>query len=87
MYEYLETLGWILLFIAILFCVHIQFKYCVPVGLWVLKFLEAFWILVIIRLYVMYRIYERTFNINDFYNDALYFVNATYSLYKEKFEL
>lgn len=87
MYQYLETCGWVALFILILCCVHVQFKYCVPVGLWVLKFLEAFWILVLIRLYVMYRIYERTFNLVDFYNDAWVLANTTYTLYKEKFEL
>ena len=87
MYEYLETFGWIVLFIVILLCVHVQFKYCIPVGLWILKFFEAFWILVIIRMYIMYRIYERTFNFTDFYNDAWSIANTTYSLYKEKFYL
>lgn len=87
MYEYLETFGWIVLFIVILLFVHVQFKYCIPVGLWILKFFEAFWILVIIRMYIMYRIYERTFTFTDFYNDAWTIANTTYSLYKEKFDL
>ena len=87
MYDYVENVCWIVVYLIILVGVHYQFKFCIPVGLWVIKILEAFWILVVIRLYIKYRIYNQTFDFMSFYNDAFYMANTTYHMYKDKFEL
>lgn len=67
----LESICWFLLFIVIYACVHYQFKYCIPVGLVVLKIVESLSILMAIRAYVYFRIYEPELNlkfVNDYAN-------------------
>ena len=65
----IENILWVLLFLFVFICVHYQFKYCIPVGLVVLKFVETCLIVLLIRLYVTYRIYNNKLDFYSFYQD------------------
>jgi hypothetical protein len=52
----LEEIAYVVLF-ALIFCgVHIQFKYCIPVGVFILKIIETSFILFFIKVYMFIRI-------------------------------
>lgn len=68
-FEMIETCCWIVLFVLVFIIVHYQFKYCIPVGLIVLKFLETCFIVFLIRMYVTYRVYNHTLDWLSVYKD------------------
>lgn len=53
----LEEIGWILAFVVVFILTHYQFKYCVPITVWTLKFLQTCAIILICKLYVVFRVY------------------------------
>lgn len=53
----IEELGWILAFTVVFIVTHYQFKYCVPITLWTLKFLQTCMIILVCKLYVAFRVY------------------------------
>ena len=69
LFEMIETCCWILLFIVVFIIVHYQFKYCIPVGLVVIKFLETCVIVFFIRIYITYRVYNNKLDWISMYND------------------
>ena len=52
----IEELAYVVLFLVIFYAVHIQFKYCIPVGICVLKLIESCLILFFIKVYIFIRI-------------------------------
>jgi len=52
-----EEIFWFICWLIILYCVHIQFKYCIPVGLWCLKIFESVLLLVVLKIIVLINIY------------------------------
>lgn len=62
----LEEFGWILAFGVVFILTHYQFKYCVPITVWTLKFLQTCTIILICKLYVVFRVYGDFTHINEF---------------------
>ena len=60
----LEELGWVIAFSAVFVFVHYQFKYCVPITLWSLKFIETCLIILVAKLYVIVRLYGHNLDLS-----------------------
>ena len=73
----LEELGWVIAFIFIFVCVHYQFKYCVPIRLWTMKFIEACIILLAAKMYVVFRVYGEQIDLMHLNTFVQNFINAT----------
>lgn len=73
----LEELGWVIAFIFIFVCVHYQFKYCVPITLWTMKFIEACIILLAAKMYVVFRVYGEQIDLMHLNTFVQNFINAT----------
>lgn len=56
MYYYVEEISYVVLFAIIFFVVHLQFKYCIPTALLLLKLLETSIILLSVKLYIYVRL-------------------------------
>lgn len=69
LFEMIETCCWIFVFVLVFVLVHYQFKYCVPVGLVLLKIVETCFIVLMIRLYVTYRVYNNRLDWYSIYKD------------------
>jgi hypothetical protein len=67
----LEEAAWFLAWVVILYGVHYQFKICIPATLFVLKLLESFFLLFMVKLFVFYQIH----------GDGMDFKAATWELY------
>ena len=52
-----EEFLWFVCWLLILYGVHIQFKYCIPVGLWCLKIFESVLLLIVLKIVVFINIY------------------------------
>lgn len=52
-----EEFLWFVCWLFILYGVHLQFKYCIPVGLWCLKIFESFFLLIVLKIVVFVKIY------------------------------
>ena len=67
MYDYVEFCTWFIVFIILFICTHYQFKWCIPVSLWVLKFIYTCWLVVLLKIYVMYRVNQQSINWDEIY--------------------
>lgn len=56
MYFYVEEISYVILFFIIFFAVHMQFKYCIPTAVFLLKILETSLILLCVKLYIYVRL-------------------------------
>ena len=56
MYLYVEEITYVILFIIIFSAVHLQFKYCIPTALLLLKIIETSLILLCVKLYIYVRL-------------------------------
>ena len=61
----LEELGWLLLFLIFFVYSHYQIKYCIPITLFLLKFIQAACMLMLVKVYVFYRLYGNDMTINN----------------------
>ncbi len=82
----LEELGWLLLFLLFFGYSHYQIKYCVPITLFLLKFIQAAVMLITVKLYVVYRLYGNDLT-GDLKDWVYTFVNASQEVFNSKFEL
>ena len=68
----LEEAAWFIVWVVILYGVHYQFKICIPTTLFVLKLLESFFLLFLVKLFVFYQIHGDGMDVNhetlDLYN-------------------
>lgn len=62
MQEYVESATWFIIFIILFIFAHYQFKWCIPISLWVLKFLYTCWMVLLLKIYVIYRVNEQSIN-------------------------
>ena len=66
MYTFLEDLifyaCWVTIFLLCYYIAHYHFKYCIPATLYILKFLYAISLLLMIRLYYLLRIQGNEIN-------------------------
>lgn len=85
----LEELGWFLLFLIFFVYSHYQIKYCIPITLFLLKFIQAACMLMLVKIYVFYRLYGNDMTgdiktiIESIYNGA----NTAFTGFSDKFEL
>ena len=82
----LEELGWFLLFLLFFAYSHYQIKYCIPITLFLLKFIQAAAMLMTVKLYVVYRLYGNDLT-GDLKDWVYAFVNTTQEVFNSKFEL
>lgn len=84
-----EELGWLLLFLLFFLYSHYQIKYCVPITLFLLKFVQAAAMLMTVRLYVIYRLYgnDLTEDIRQIIESMFVGTNSMYETFSQKFEL
>ncbi len=82
----LEELGWLLLFLLFFAYSHYQIKYCIPITLFLLKFIQAAAMLMTVKLYVVYRLYGNDLT-GDLKEWVYAFVNTTQEVFNSKFEL
>ena len=80
----LEELGWVIAFLAVFVFVHYQFKYCVPITLWSLKFIETCLIILVAKLYVIVRLYGHNLDMSQLNTFVQQFVNATRESFNEE---
>lgn len=73
----LEELGWFIAFLLVFVGVHYQFKYCIPITLWSMKFFEACLIILLAKLYVVFRIYGQRVDLSQLNVFVQNFINAT----------
>ena len=66
-----EEAAWFVTWVIILSGVHYQFKVCIPVTLFVLKLVESFFLLFLIKLFVFDQIHE----------EVMYFKQMSWELY------
>lgn len=73
----LEEIGWVIAFLFIFVVVHYQFKYCIPITLWTLKFLQACFILFALRMYTVFQVYGNKMDISQLKDFVQHFINIT----------
>lgn len=73
----LEEIGWVIAFLFIFVCVHYQFKYCVPITMWTLKFIQTCLILLAAKMYVVFRVYGEQIDLTHLNIFVQNFINAT----------
>ncbi len=73
----LEELGWIIAFLAVFIVTHYQFKYCIPITLWSLKFIQTCLIILMCKLYVVFRVYGKSVDLSQFNVFIQEFLNVT----------
>ena len=73
----LEEIGWIIAFIVVFIVTHYQFKYCIPITIWSLKLLQACFIILMCKLYVVFRVYGKSVDLSQFNVFVQSFINAT----------
>lgn len=61
----LEEFAWFIGFIFVFFLVHYQFKYCIPITLWSLKFFEACFIILLAKFYIVFRVYGEQIDLSS----------------------
>lgn len=85
----LEELGWLLLFLIFFVYSHYQIKYCIPITLFLLKFLQAAFMLMLVKVYVFYRLYgnDMTGDIKTIIESIYTGTNNAFTGFTEKFEL
>ena len=85
----LEELGWLLLFLLFFVYSHYQIKYCIPITLFLIKFIQAAAMLMIVKLYVFYRLYgnDLTGDLSQFMKTLFMGTNSIYESFSQKFEL
>lgn len=86
MLDVLETLGWFLLWLLILWGVHYQFKVCIPVTVACLKITESFVILLLIKMFVFFQLYGSGHGIEILKNTTLHMVGQA-KAYATKLDL
>jgi len=52
-----EEIVWFFVWLLLLYLVHYQFKVCIPVTLFVLKFMESLLLLFLLKLFVFFQIH------------------------------
>ena len=85
----LEELGWLVLFLIFFVYSHYQIKYCIPITLFLLKFLQAAFMLMLVKVYVFYRLYgnDMTGDIKTIIESIYTGTNNAFTGFTEKFEL
>lgn len=73
----LEELGWLIAFILTFVIVHYQFKYCIPITLWTLKFAEVCVIILFAKMYVVFRVYGEQIDVSMLKEFFQHFINVT----------
>lgn len=53
----IEEIAWFIVWIMLLYGVHYQFKVCIPVTLFCLKFVESLVLLFLLKLFVFFQVY------------------------------
>jgi hypothetical protein len=76
-----EELGWIIAFAAVFIFTHYQFKYCVPITLWSMKFCQTCIIIIVCKMYVVFRVYGQSIDLAQFKPYIKQFINATRQQY------
>ena len=85
----LEELGWVLLFLIFFVYSHYQIKYCVPITLFLLKFIQAACMLMLVKIYVFYRLYgnDMTADIKTIIESLYTGTSNAFTGFSEKFKL
>ena len=85
----LEELGWLVLFLIFFVYSHYQIKYCIPITLFLLKFVQAAFMLMLVKVYVFYRLYgnDMTGDIKTIIESIYTGTNNAFTGFTEKFEL
>ena len=73
----LEEVGWLIAFILTFVIVHYQFKYCIPITLWTLKFIEVCVIILFAKMYVVFRVYGEQVDVSMLKEFFQHFINVT----------
>ena len=73
----LEEVGWLIAFILTFVIVHYQFKYCIPITLWTLKFIEVCVIILFAKMYVVFRVYGEQIDVSMLKEFFQHFINVT----------
>lgn len=73
----LEEIGWFLAFFLTFILVHYQFKFCIPITLWSLKFFETCIIILIAKFYVIFRVYNEQVDVSMLKTFFQHFLNVT----------
>ena len=61
----IEEFAWFLCWLAIFHAVHYQFKVCIPVTLFCLKFIESILLLFLLKLFVFYQLHGDGMDVKD----------------------
>ena len=59
----IEEIIWFLCWLVLLYGVHIQFRWCIPVTVWCLKIMESFFLLFLLKLFVFFQVYGNGFDL------------------------
>lgn len=73
----LEELGWFIAFVLVFVLVHFQFRYCIPITLWSMKFFETCLIILLAKLYVVFRVYGQQLDLSQLNVFVQNFINVT----------
>lgn len=73
----LEEIGWFIAFVLTFILVHYQFKFCIPITLWTLKFIEVCIIILIAKFYVVFRVYNDQVDVTMLKTFFQHFLNVT----------
>lgn len=82
----LEEIGWFILWVLLLYLVHLQFRICIPVTLACMKVAESCVLLLLIKLMVFFYVYGDGISVDAIKNSTLTLVSHA-KQYAGKFDL